>query len=107
MTERSNAKIAQAIWGKLSDIAIDALEDLATRYSLQIASEDLLYLAGSWYITHTGLLRMAERKHCSGILVTPALEFCDPARARWAFRATVYKCRTCKGFVGYGDADPS
>jgi hypothetical protein len=26
---------------------------------------------------------------------------------RWAFRATVYKSKTCRGFVGYGDADPS
>jgi len=26
---------------------------------------------------------------------------------RWAFKAVVYKSRTCKGFVGYGDADPS
>jgi hypothetical protein len=32
--------------------------------------------------------------------------FCDPAASRWAFKATVYKSRTCKGFVGYGDADP-
>src|SRR5439155_26217499 len=27
--------------------------------------------------------------------------------SRWAFRATVYRSRTCKGFVGYGDADPT
>ena len=27
--------------------------------------------------------------------------------AKWAFKATVYKSRTCRGFVGYGDADPS
>ena len=24
-----------------------------------------------------------------------------------AFKATVYKSRTCRGFVGYGDANPS
>jgi hypothetical protein len=34
-------------------------------------------------------------------------EFSDPAASRWAFKATVYKSRTCRGFVGYGDADPS
>src|SRR5439155_22855703 len=28
-------------------------------------------------------------------------------RSRWTFKATVYKHRNCKGFVGYGDADPS
>jgi len=26
---------------------------------------------------------------------------------RWAFEAIVYKSKSCKGFVGYGDADPS
>ena len=93
--------------GELSEIALDTLEDLTKRYSLRIASGDLLYLGGTWYITHTGLLRIAERKHCSGILITPSHQFCDPARSRWTFKATVYKHRNCKGFVGYGDANPS
>jgi len=39
--------------------------------------------------------------------VRPAIGFCDPAACRWTFRATVYKSLRCKGFVGYGDADPS
>ncbi|PYX03824.1 MAG: hypothetical protein DMG85_18990, partial [Acidobacteria bacterium] len=34
-------------------------------------------------------------------------EFSDPAAKRWAFRATVFKSGDCRGFVGYGDADPS
>jgi hypothetical protein len=33
--------------------------------------------------------------------------FCDPQAQRWAFQATVYKSKICRGFVGYGDADPS
>ena len=107
MTRRSNVEIARIMWGKLSEIALDTLEDLTKRYSLRIASGDLLYLGAAWYITHTGLLRIAERKHCSGILITPSHQFCDPARSRWTFKATVYKHRNCKGFVGYGDADPS
>src|SRR5437867_3389802 len=107
MTRRSNVEIARVMWGKLSEIGIDTLEYLTKSYSLRIASGDLLYLGGTWYITHTGLLRIAERKHCSGILITPSHQFCDPARSRWTFKATVYKHRNCKGFVGYGDADPS
>jgi hypothetical protein len=31
----------------------------------------------------------------------------DPASSRWVFRATVYKTPRSRGFVGYGDADPS
>jgi hypothetical protein len=39
--------------------------------------------------------------------VQPVQPFCDPLAQHWAFEATVYKSKTCKGFVGYGDADPS
>jgi hypothetical protein len=34
-------------------------------------------------------------------------EFCDSASCRWVFKATVYKSSRSRGFVGYGDADPS
>src|SRR5207244_3456051 len=44
---------------------------------------------------------------CSGIRVRPVTEFCDPANSRYAFQATVFRSRECKGFMGYGDADPS
>ncbi len=104
---RSNAEIAKSVWGTMSQIATDNLEELTKRYSLRIDSGDLLYLSGGWYITHAGLLRIADRKRCLGIRVRPAHQFCDRAASRWAFRAIVYKSPTCKGFVGYGDADPS
>src|SRR5215813_15628757 len=29
-----------------------------------------------------------------------------PAESRWAFRALAFKSDRCKGFAGYGDADP-
>ena len=102
-----NLEIARKLWGDLSEISVECLEDLSKRYSLSIASGDLLYLEGRWYVTHAGLLRIARRKHCAGIQVRPAVGFCDPAMSRWAFKATVYRSRTCRGFVGYGDADPS
>jgi len=31
----------------------------------------------------------------------------DPIASRWVFKATVYKARSSRGFVGYGDANPS
>jgi hypothetical protein len=68
---------------------------------------DLLYLNERWYVSHAGLLRIAQRKKCSGINVECLGEFSDPAAKRWAFKATVFKSCDCKGFVGYGDADPS
>src|SRR5215471_5704331 len=103
MARQKNATLAEILWGKMSQVALDALEDLARRYSLSIASGDLLYLGGKWYITHSGLLGIARRKHCAGIIVQPIPAFCDASAQRWAFAATVYKSKTCRGFVGHGD----
>jgi hypothetical protein len=74
---------------------------------LSVASGDLLLIDGRWYVTHAGLLKIAARKQCRGICIEPVAEFCDTSAKRYAFRATVYTSSECKGFVGYGDADPS
>src|SRR5713101_4005732 len=105
---RSNVRLARKTWGaKISTLAISVLEPLVDFYSLSIATGDLLYLNRCWYVTCPGLLRLARRNRCAGIHVEPVQMFSDPSIGRWAFKATVYKSRTCKGFVGYGDADPS
>jgi hypothetical protein len=39
--------------------------------------------------------------------VTTVNKLTDQAASRFAFRATVFTSPTCKGFEGYGDADPS
>jgi hypothetical protein len=104
---KTNRRYARTIWGKLSRLATQSLEDLTTRFSLSLPLGDLLYLDGKWYVTHSGLLGVARRKRCSGIRVQPVTAFCDFKANRWAFKATVYKSRACKGFVGFGDADPS
>src|SRR5207302_138032 len=63
--------------------------------------------SSGWYITHAGLIRLAKRCRCSGMHSQPVSQLSDPSANRYAFRATVYKSSTCRGFVGYGDADPS
>ena len=68
---------------------------------------DMCFLQGSWYITHAGLIRLSRRRHCAGIEVEALAQFCDPKCGRWSFKAIVYKSRESRGFVGYGDADPS
>jgi hypothetical protein len=86
---------------------MQTLKALFRTHGLSAVNGDLIWLNGHWYVTHKGLLGFASREHCAGIHVRPVSRFCDPAAARWAFEATVYKTRTCRGFVGYGDADPS
>jgi hypothetical protein len=95
-------------WGAIPpDLLIDALTAYTLDFHLSVAAGDLILLSGGWYVTHVGLIRPARRRRCAGIHVEPAAGFSEPAVGRWAFKATVYKSRTCKGFVGYGDADPS
>jgi len=107
VTFKSNRRIARQLWGHISPAALHGLKELTSEYLLSIASGDLLLLYGRWYVTHSGLLGLARRNRCAGIHVQPVPAFCDASAQRWAFAATVYKSKTCRGFVGYGDADPS
>jgi hypothetical protein len=100
-------RMARRIWANLSREALSRLRELAEQHNFSIAAGDLTYLDNGWYVTHTGLLGLARRNRCAGIHVRPVSTFCDPSTQRWAFEATVYKSRTCRGFSGYGDADPS
>jgi hypothetical protein len=95
------------MWGKLPSIALRALKQLTQGLALSVAGGDLLFLEGKWYVTHSGLLRIAQRRRCSGINTVIQHRLSDPLSSRWIFRATVYKTSTSRGFVGYGDADPS
>jgi hypothetical protein len=76
-------------------------------FGFSLSLGDLVYLDGGWYVTHAGLVRLASRRHCAGIEVQQIVESCDQSTGRWVFKATVYKSTDSKGFVGYGDADPS
>jgi hypothetical protein len=107
VTFQYNKRLARKLWGHISPIALRCLEELTSDYFLSIAAGDVLLLDGRWYVTHNGLLGLACRRRCAGINVQPVPTFSDPPIGRWAFEATVYKSKTCKGFVGYGDADPS
>ena len=103
----SNSRMARLLWKDLSTVAIKALAELSKTHGLSVASGDLSLLEGRWYVTHTGLLGVARRKRCFGIHVQAVPKFCDSTARRWTFRATVYKHCACRGFVGYGDADPT
>ena len=103
---RHEIKIAQNLWGKFSTAALCQLEELLQSKHFSVASGDVIFLDNHWYVTHKGLLRLANRKRCIGIDVRPVRAFCDPVASKWTFSATVYKSVQCRGFVGYADADP-
>jgi hypothetical protein len=104
---RKNARGARAIWGRLSAATIDSLKQLTDGFALSVVAGDLQLLENRWYVTHSGLLRIAQRRRCSGIKTVLQGALSDPLANRWVFRATVYKSPVSRGFVGYGDADPT
>jgi hypothetical protein len=105
---RRNRMLAKRRWREeLSRMHLNSLDSLSQQYGLSIALGDLILLNGKWYITGAGLLRIAHRSHCQSIHIHQVREFCEASAGRWVFRATVYKTSRSRGFVGYGDADPS
>ena len=105
---RQNVQNVKRAWPSAQHESLrPSLRELTTTFSFSVALGDLSLLDGKWYVTHAGLLRLARRQGCRGIQTRPLREFCDPGASRWVFRAVVYLSRGSKGFVGYGDADPS
>jgi hypothetical protein len=104
---RRNRRLASSAWGKLGRDSLQRLRFLTSQYCLSVGAGELQLLNGRWYVTHAGLLGIAQKRRCSGIRTTILGRLCDPGTHRWVFRATVYKTEGSRGFVGYGDADPS
>ena len=103
----SNRRLARLTWGELPRSAIRMLKALTEEHGLLVSTGDLQLLDGRWYVTHAGLLRVARSKKCAGIRSALVTRLSDPSANRWIFTATVYKSLRSRGFVGYGDADPS
>ena len=80
---RKNIRLARR-WaaGQLGTVATDRLRDLTKTFGFSLGRGDLHYLDGGWYITHAGLLRLAQRRRCVGIRVQQVPQFCDPAIGR-------------------------
>ena len=105
---QENSNLARKNWPlQMNTLLLQALKSLTDRYKFSISFGDLILLENRWYVTHTGLIRLARRSRCVGIHAEAAHLLSDPPSCRWAFKATVYRSQRCKGFVGHGDADPS
>ena len=102
-----NRRSARLVWGKLAPELMNRLRALTIQYELSVAAGDLQLLNSCWYVTHAGLLRIAQRRRCHGIKTLLQESVSNATANRWVFKATVYKTPGSKGFVGYGDADPS
>jgi hypothetical protein len=104
---RHNASLVKKLYPNTNRERVQALNELTKQFSFSFASGDVILLESRWYVTHTGLLRLARRKKCRGIHVEAVDSMCDSAANRFVLKATVYPSKDSAGFVGYGDADPS
>ena len=105
---RLNCKLALQKWNLTRrHPLLDSLRKLSEEFELSVLTGDLMLLQTNWYVTHTGLIRLARRNRCAGMRVQFIKELSDPSTRRFAFEATVFPTKNCTGFTGYGDADPS
>jgi hypothetical protein len=104
---RQNLRLVKRLYPGLSRLNLCALRDLTKSFHLSVSRGEILCIENKWYITHAGLIQIALRRHCRGIRTVMQERQCDSHSGRWVFKATVYKGRDARAFVGYGDADPS
>ena len=104
---RQNLRLVKQLYPDLAKTDLGRLRGLTRTLRLSISQGEILCIDRKWYVTHAGLLRIALRARCSGIRTVLQERQSDPLVGRWVFRAIVYKSPGSKGFVGYGDADPS
>ena len=71
-----NIRYARKNW-EVSGEQVVVLKTLTEQLRLSVALGDLRLLDSKWYVTHSGLMRLARRNHCAGIQVSAIREFCD------------------------------
>src|SRR6266851_3437350 len=103
---RQNLCNAKRLYPDLPKQQLSVLRDLTATLHLSIFRSELLYFGGKWYVSHSGLLRIAHRRRCVGIDTAIEQQTTEASVGRWVFRATVHRSQSTS-FVGYGDADPS
>src|SRR6266851_8633878 len=94
---RQNLSIAKKLYPQVTELQLLVLREISRTLRLCISSGDLTMLEGKWYVTHSGLLRIATRRRCAGIETELEPAASAPPVGRWIFKATVFKSPSCKG----------
>ena len=103
---RQNLRAVKNLYPQATDMQLLFLREVSRTQQLSVTAGDMIMLDGRWHVTHSGLLRVAQRKRCSGIKTELQAGVSNPAEGYWVFKATVLRSRSAS-FVGYGDANPS
>jgi hypothetical protein len=103
---QQNLAHAKKLYGELSYHQRLSLRDITFALYLSVRRGEIICINSQWYVSHSGLLRIAHRRRCFGIDTSIENHLSDASTGKWVFRATVHKSAS-RHFVGYGDADPS
>jgi hypothetical protein len=103
---RKNIRAAKDVYPKLSREQLSILRELTATLGLALSKGEVLRIGSRWYVTHSGLLRIAQTRRCTSISTTLVRHLSEPLSRRWVFRAIVQKSGGGR-FSGYGDADPT
>lgn len=104
--QRQNMLAAKKLYQELTKTQLDSLRDVTSTLYLSVRNGELLLVNGKWYVSHSGLLRIAQRRRCCGIETQLEEHLSDASSGRWVFKSVVHTSPS-NIFVGYGDADPS
>src|SRR5580765_2418979 len=101
-----NVSAAKRVYEGITKSQLSTLRELTAGLRLSVGRGELLQVNGKWYVSHSGLIRIAHRRRCCGIETNVEQHLTDASSGRWVFRAVVHASPS-KTFVGFGDADPS
>ena len=104
---RQNLRFVKEHYAGITPRSLATLGKLTQTLRLSVSDGDVLNVDGKWYVSHAGLLRIALRRRCQGIRTVVEKTLCDPAPAAGSSRQLSTRSPRSRGFVGYGDADPS
>ena len=75
---RENLRAVKELYPNVTGSQMLVLRELGRTLSLSIRNGDLLMLDARWYVTHSGLLRVAHRRRCLSITTELAEGVSDP-----------------------------
>ena len=82
---RQNLSNAKRLYPLLPKQQLSVLRDLTASLHLSVFRSELMHFSGKWYVSHSGLLRIAHRRRCVGIDTVIEENTTDASVGRWVF----------------------
>jgi hypothetical protein len=104
---RENIRFSRQHFQQIDKFRIRQLKQITASTRLSLSHGELSMISGKWYVTHSGLLKIAQDRGCVGIRTKLVSPLNGDQKSPWIFQSVVFTSPNCKGFSGYGDAQAS